>query len=154
TVDIGAFEWQPPTTQTTLQVSGNVATATVVAIAPGSNVPPGTVTFLVNGLPVGTVALVNGVATLTLPTGGGVVVAVYNGFTLGNYHFDPSQSAPVVVVGSSSLFATGADAGGGPEVKVFNADGSLRFDFLAFTPAFSGGVRVAVADVNGDGFPD
>ncbi len=49
----------------------------------------------------------------------------------------------------------GADAGGEPEVKVFDAQsGQLRFDFLAFAPSFHGGVRVAVGDVNGDGIPD
>jgi hypothetical protein len=52
------------------------------------------------------------------------------------------------------IFATGADAGGGPHVKVFNADGSLRFSFFAYDPSFTGGVRVAVADVTGDGVPD
>jgi hypothetical protein len=52
------------------------------------------------------------------------------------------------------LFAMGADAGGGPQVIVYNADGSLRFSFLAYDPAFLGGVRVATADVNGDGVDD
>jgi hypothetical protein len=51
--------------------------------------------------------------------------------------------------------ATGADAGGGPEVKVYNAiTGQVLFDFYAYDPRFMGGVRVAVADVNGDGIPD
>jgi hypothetical protein len=30
----------------------------------------------------------------------------------------------------------------------------MLLDFLAYNPAFSGGVRVAVGDVNGDGFAD
>jgi hypothetical protein len=47
------------------------------------------------------------------------------------------------------------DAGGQPRVRVYSGqDGSLRDDFLAFDPGFSGGVRVAAADVNGDGIPD
>jgi FG-GAP-like repeat/FG-GAP repeat len=50
---------------------------------------------------------------------------------------------------------TGAGAGGGPHVKVFSgADGSTLQSFFAFDPAFTGGVRVAVGDVNGNGFPD
>src|SRR5439155_9597358 len=51
--------------------------------------------------------------------------------------------------------ATGTDGAGSPEVKVFDArTGSVKFDFLAYDPAFRGGVRVAVGDVNGDGVPD
>ena len=53
-----------------------------------------------------------------------------------------------------TLFASGADAGGGPHVRFFNADGSQRLSFFAYDPSFTGGVRVAVGDVNGDGVPD
>src|SRR4051812_9619522 len=53
-----------------------------------------------------------------------------------------------------TALAVGADAGGGPNVKVFNRDGTLRFNFLAFDPGFVGGVRVAQGDVNGDGTAD
>src|SRR5262245_45891629 len=55
---------------------------------------------------------------------------------------------------AAGMFAVGADAGALPEVHVYNADGSLRDSFLAFSEDFTGGVRVAVADVNGDGVPD
>lgn len=46
---------------------------------------------------------------------------------------------------------TGAGAGGGPHVRVFKADGSVVGGFFAFDPAFPGGVRVATADIDGDG---
>jgi hypothetical protein len=50
---------------------------------------------------------------------------------------------------------TGADAGGGPEVKVFNGtNGAVLADFFAYDSRFPGGVRVAAGDVNGDGFAD
>jgi len=50
---------------------------------------------------------------------------------------------------------TGADAGGGPHVKLFDPlTGDLRFSFLAYDAGFTGGVRVAAGDVNGDGIPD
>ncbi|AWM37417.1 Extracellular serine protease precursor [Gemmata obscuriglobus] len=49
---------------------------------------------------------------------------------------------------------TGAGAGAaGGHVKVFAADGTLLYSFLAFT-GFSGGVFVSTGDVNGDGFED
>jgi hypothetical protein len=46
---------------------------------------------------------------------------------------------------------TGADAGGGPHVKVFSgATGAELRSFYAYDPAFTGGVRVAIGDVNND----
>ena len=50
----------------------------------------------------------------------------------------------------------GADAGGGPQVKVFNgANGKLEKSFFsAYASTFQGGVRVAAGDVTGDGFAD
>jgi hypothetical protein len=53
-----------------------------------------------------------------------------------------------------AIFATGADAGGGPQVNVYDNSGDLKFAFMAYDAQFLGGVRVAVADVNGDGVPD
>ncbi|MBP3957086.1 autotransporter-associated beta strand repeat-containing protein [Gemmata sp. G18] len=48
-----------------------------------------------------------------------------------------------------------ADAGATPHVKVFSGkDGSLMRSFLAYDAGFKGGVRVAVGDVDGDGFAD
>src|SRR5207302_1466023 len=53
------------------------------------------------------------------------------------------------------IYVTTADAGGGPDVKIFDADtGELRLEFFAFDARFTGGVRVAVGDVDGDGVPD
>ncbi|HEX4590220.1 MAG TPA: SdrD B-like domain-containing protein, partial [Gemmataceae bacterium] len=55
---------------------------------------------------------------------------------------------------------TGADAGGGPHVKVFDGaallKGVIKVDesFFAYSPLFTGGVRVASADVNRDGYDD
>lgn len=46
---------------------------------------------------------------------------------------------------------TGAGAGGGPHVRVFKADGTALSGFMAYSPTFSGGVRVATSDINGDG---
>jgi len=48
------------------------------------------------------------------------------------------------------LFATGADAGGGPEVKV-NFTNGTSVSFFAYDMAYRGGVRVTMGDLNGDG---
>lgn len=50
---------------------------------------------------------------------------------------------------------TGAGAGGGPHVKAFDGvTGDLLLSFFAYTPAFTGGINVAVGDVNSDGLAD
>lgn len=55
------------------------------------------------------------------------------------------RAGPEVVV-------IGADAGTQPRVKVTNAEnGTVISSFLAYRSSFSGGVRVALADLNGDG---
>ena len=53
------------------------------------------------------------------------------------------------------IYAVGADAGGGPRVRVYNSDtNEVLFDAFVYDPSFTGGVRVAVGDVTGDGVPD
>jgi hypothetical protein len=49
---------------------------------------------------------------------------------------------------------TGAGAGGGPHVKVFDAAGNTLSSFFAFNGGFFGGLSVAAGDVNGDGKAD
>ena len=57
--------------------------------------------------------------------------------------------------GIPSTYAVGADIGGGPRVRVYNAgSGEVVFDRFVYAPSFTGGVRVATGDVTGDGIPD
>jgi hypothetical protein len=51
-------------------------------------------------------------------------------------------------------YAVGAGRGGVPIVKVYAANGELIRSFFAYATSFDGGVRVATADVTGDGVPD
>ncbi len=47
--------------------------------------------------------------------------------------------------------ATGTENGGGPQVRVYNADGTLiNPGFFAYDKAFRGGVNVSLGDLNGD----
>jgi hypothetical protein len=54
---------------------------------------------------------------------------------------------------SSRLTAVGTDVGSPPHVKVYDG-ATLVHSFYAFDTNFGGGVRVAVADVSGDGTQD
>src|SRR5437870_1458132 len=55
--------------------------------------------------------------------------------------------------GYTNVFVTGADAGGGPDVNVFNAADTKQplLHFFPYDTAFTGGVRVAAGDTNADG---
>ncbi|MBX9581631.1 MAG: FG-GAP-like repeat-containing protein [Gemmataceae bacterium] len=101
--------------------------------------------------------------------GGGPRVRVFDGATglplagpLGSFFAYAASFTGGVWVGSGDVngdgladVVVGADAGGGPNVKVFSgADGSQLASFFAFEPTFTGGVRVAAGDVNGDGRDD
>ncbi|MFL5327601.1 MAG: putative Ig domain-containing protein [Gemmataceae bacterium] len=52
------------------------------------------------------------------------------------------------------LLACGADGGGRPDVRVYNADGTPRLEFVAYFSDFLGGVRVATGDIDGDSIDD
>lgn len=49
---------------------------------------------------------------------------------------------------------TGAGRGGGPHVRMFQMDGTALGSFFAYDKKFTGGISVAVGDVDGDGKDD
>jgi len=96
--------------------------------------------------------------------GGGPHVKVFDGAT-GTlvsefFAYDASFSGGVYVAAGDvngdgiSEIITGAGEGGGPHVRVFTANGVLVREFFAYDASFTGGVRVASGDVNGDGLAD
>ena len=56
------------------------------------------------------------------------------------------------IIGTDSIVAA-PDAGGTDQVRIFRPDGTESFRLVPY-PGFTGGVRVATGDVNGDGFVD
>ena len=115
------------------------------------------------------VADVNGDDTpdiVTAPGRGTPLVRVFDGKTgsplsgaVGSFlAYDPSFGGGVFVAAGDvngdgpADVVTGAGAGGGPQVKVFDGTtGAALKSFFAYDPAFRGGVRVAAGDLNGDG---
>ena len=93
---------------------------------------------------------------------GGPAVQVYDGATGSRvssfFVFDPAFTDGVFVAvgdvngdGTDEVIAS-AGAGGGPQVGVFNGVTGARLGtFFAYDASFTGGVRVAAGDVDGDG---
>jgi hypothetical protein len=134
------------------------ATFTYVANNGQANSNVATVTIFVSGSQTGVLAVGTDV-------GGGPEVKVYDPITgaLRNdfFAFDPSFLGGVRVatgdVNGDGIPDIVAAAGptGGPQVNVFDgATGFLIRSFFAYDPSFTGGVNVAVGDVNGDGQAD
>ena len=65
-----------------------------------------------------------------------------------------TTTTPVTVSSTVHLRAVGSDDGGVPRVIAYNSAGTAVFDQTVFEAGFTGGVRVATGDVNGDGVDD
>ena len=46
---------------------------------------------------------------------------------------------------------TGAGPGGGPQVRIFSADGTVKYQFFAYAATSRTGINVAAGDINNDG---
>lgn len=72
------------------------------------------------------------------------------------YAYDPGFSSGVNVAAGDvngdgiDEIITGAGPSGGPHVRVFSRSGVELSGFYAYAPGFSGGVRVAAGDIDGD----
>jgi hypothetical protein len=67
----------------------------------------------------------------------------------------PGVVLPPVAPIKQFSFAVGAEAGAQPRVTVFaDEKGTVAYNFFAYDKAFDGGVRVDMADLNGDRVPD
>ena len=96
------------------------------------------------------------------PGGGPNVKAFHeDGGVVASFFAYPSAFPGGVYVASGNVdgllgdeIVTGAGPGGGPNVKVFTLGGVLLSSFFAYDEGFTGGVRVATADVDGDGNPE
>ncbi len=112
---------------------------------------------------------VNDDGTLEIITGAGAggqsLVKVFDGASGNEFDsflaFGPSFPGGVFVASGdvngdgAAEIVTGAEAGGAPEVKVFDGQtGAEIFSFFAFDTGFTGGVRVAAGDVNSDGLTE
>jgi glucose/arabinose dehydrogenase len=97
--------------------------------------------------------------------GGGPHVRVFNGMTLAEFRGFFAYGTGFlggVNVAAGDLngdgradIITGPGAGGGPQVRAFDAiTNNVISDFMAYPIGFRGGVRVSTADVNADGRAD
>jgi len=155
-------------TQTQVQVTptgietGGDATVTATVNAPAGTTPGGSVLFAFNGP--------GGPINRTINLAAGSASTVFTGLAAGAYSVTATyQPATGYVTSSDSENFTVADpfvpgdqnnigiyAGvAGQTVTVYNAAGTVVRTFAPFTAAEApGGVRVAVADLDGDGTPD
>lgn len=102
-VDIGAYEFQQTAVVVTVSSNMNPSnvgqavtfTANVRGVAANSNVPQGSATFYVDGLPTATVPLNNGAASITLASlaaGSHSIIVVFVPMATGDYTFDSGVS--------------------------------------------------------------
>ncbi|MFA5134620.1 MAG: VCBS repeat domain-containing M23 family metallopeptidase [Patescibacteria group bacterium] len=92
--------------------------------------------------------------------GGGPHVKVYSreGLRLSGFFPYPTGFRGGVDVAAGDVdgdgvdeIITGAGPGGGPHVRIFDREGNLKGQFFAYAVYMKSGVRVAAADMNGDG---
>lgn len=95
--------------------------------------------------------------------GGGPHIRIfrYDGAPIGGFFAYSKNARNGIYVAAGDLdrngiaeIIVGSGVGMKPEVKIFNANGTLVKSFSVFGGTFKGGVKVAVADFEGDDFPE
>lgn len=141
--------------RTTAQTNRTVLlTATVT----GENSNSGQVQFFDGSTLIGTVRVLDGRALLSTTFATAETHAITAVFTPTATSTTTTSNAVNIIVATGSapemLTAQSISQGNIPVVIAKNADGSQRFSAQPFEVSFTGGVRVAVADVTGDGQRD
>lgn len=68
-------------------------------------------------------------------------------------NFDTSPATTTFSVKLSTFTAVGIESGGTPKIRIMR-NGKLQKEFLAYEPAFRGGISVSVGDLGGDGYSE
>lgn len=94
---------------------------------------------------------------IAVPKQGTPLVQIFNkrGQLIRKFVAGEKVSGASVAIGDVNLdgkaeIVIGLGSGGRPEVKIFNQDGKLLTKWLAYTQGFTGGVNVAVGDLDGN----
>ena len=150
-----------PDTATSVRVVFQPLPASVVLdhVTPSqgtTSVSGGVLTWLVGNLATGVSATLT---VVVIPRLSGSVVlaaqATAAGIDSNNNNNSSSATGQVTTLVRQGILVTGADAGGQPVVRVYDAQsGAMRMAIMPYAASFRGGVRVAAADVTGDGFAD
>jgi hypothetical protein len=145
---------------------GAVMTATLVGlptyvVPPGFISPPGTVPGTIAPLPANSLFLnPDGSFTFLAPSRDVIplgVTQVQFTYQVTNTAGETALGQAFITIGFNQqrFTATGAGPGGGPHVRVYDTGtGNLVYNFFPYEPTFTGGVRVAVGDLNNDGIDD
>ncbi len=132
----------------------------LTATVAGPSLPAGTVQFFEGATALSTVTVVDGRALFdATPAAIGTSAfqakftpadgtQLASSSTVQNVTVTAASNAPVAIT------ATGAAAGSPPDVVVKDTNGNTLFTLTPFDASFTGGVRVAVGDINNDGQDD
>lgn len=155
------------TLSATVQNGLTVALVARVQSSNANNLPTGTVTFTTtNGAILATLPVTPATTSTSNPALGQVTVAMpLSLLTLGShtiratyngdaFHAVSTSNSVVLTNVARRIVAVGSPVGVSSSITVFDtATGRVLRRFEPF-PGFTGGVHVAVGDVNGDGIPD